>query len=125
MPDGTPVPEAVVSIVEDLEEVQASLAEAFRLDDEGVPFAYKKAVTSAMRRLAPIGLATTMLWSANIRTLRHVIEMRTSRHAEQEVRLIFDQLADIMVEEAPSLFADYKREYVDGSYEWTSNSPKV
>src|SRR5687768_17835263 len=50
-----PVRDRVVSIVEQLEEVQASLAAEHGLDDEGVPFAVKKEVTSALRRLAPIG----------------------------------------------------------------------
>jgi len=37
----------------------------------------------------------------NLRTLRHVIEMRTDPGAEEELRLIFGQLGEIMVEEAP------------------------
>lgn len=125
MPDGGSVEEAVVSMVEQLEEMQGQLAKAFKLDDDGVPFEYKKAVTSAMRRIAPIGLATSMVWSANVRTLRHVLEMRTSRHAEEEIRLIFDQVGRIMQEEAPFLFADYNIEEVNGYNEWTTESGKV
>ena len=43
-----------------------------------MPFHVKKEVTSALRRLAPIGLSTDIIWTANARTLRHVIEMRTA-----------------------------------------------
>lgn len=125
MPDGSTVNDTVVSVVEQLESLQVELGKAFKLDDEGVPFAYKKAVTSAMRRLAPIGLSTTMLWSANVRTLRHTIEMRTSRHAEQEVRLVFNDVANLMQKEAPSLFGDYKKVMYDGAYEWVPRSRKV
>src|SRR5690349_12191505 len=53
-----PIREQVVSLVEQLEEFQVSAADALGLDDEGVPFAVKKEVTSALRRLAPIGLST-------------------------------------------------------------------
>src|SRR3989344_900466 len=61
-----------------LEARQLLLAEHFHLDDDGVDFHYKKQMTSAMRRIAPIGLATTIGWTANVRTLRWVIENRTS-----------------------------------------------
>lgn len=125
MPGGGTAEEAIISMVEKLETLQGDLAKAFRLDDDGVPFEYKKAVTSAMRRIAPIGLATSMVWSANVRTLRHVLEMRTSRHAEEEIRLVFDQVGQIMQTEAPFLFADYKVEEVNGYNEWTTESGKV
>jgi thymidylate synthase (FAD) len=112
----------VVSLVESLEEFQGYAAEAFGLDDEGVPFHYKKEVTSAMRRVAPIGLATTLVWTANVRTLRHVIEMRTAPGAEEEIRVVFDSVAKHMQNEAPLLFADYTRND-DGS--WTTPNGKV
>ncbi|HEX8204735.1 MAG TPA: FAD-dependent thymidylate synthase [Solirubrobacteraceae bacterium] len=104
-----PVRDQVVSIVEQLEEVQASLAAELGLDDEGVPFAVKKEVTSALRRLAPIGLSTDIVWTANARTLRHVIEMRTAAGAEEELRLVFDLVAQLMLREAPGLFQDFAR----------------
>jgi thymidylate synthase ThyX len=63
-----------------------------------VPF---KEVTSALRRLAPLGLSTDIIWSANVRTLRHVIEMRTAEGAEEELRSVFDQVARVMLREAP------------------------
>lgn len=104
-----PVRDQVISLVEQLEEFQLSAAEQLGLDDEGVPFAVKKEVTSALRRLAPIGLSTDILWTANVRTLRHVIEMRTAPGAEEELRLVFDQVARVMQTEAPNLFQDFSR----------------
>src|SRR5687768_13933568 len=62
-----PVREQVVSIIEQLEEFQVNAAEALGLDEEGVPFAVKKEVTSALRRLAPLGLSTDIIWTANVR----------------------------------------------------------
>src|SRR4029077_14320607 len=61
-----PLRERVLSTVEQLEEFQVSAAAALRLDDEGVPFHVKKEVASAMRRLAPIGLSTDIIWTANV-----------------------------------------------------------
>ncbi len=104
-----PVREQVLSIVEQLEEFQVNAAEQLGIDEEGVPFHVKKEVTSALRRLAPIGLSTDILWTANARTLRHVIEMRTAEGAEEELRLVFDTIARIMQAEAPGLFQDFTR----------------
>jgi thymidylate synthase (FAD) len=114
-----PVRDQVISLVETLEEFQVSAAEALGLDEEGVPFSVKKEITSALRRLAPIGLSTDILWTANVRTLRHVIEMRTAPGAEEELRLVFDQVARTMLAEAPHLFQDFLR-HDDGSWvpEW-------
>ena len=99
----------VLAIVEQLEEFQREAAQTLQLDDEGVPFHVKKEVTSALRRLAPIGLSTDIIWSANLRTLRHVIEMRTAEGAEEELRSVFDEVAKVMTREAPLIFADFER----------------
>lgn len=117
-----PVREEVLNLVEQLEDFQVSAADKLGLDDDGVPFAVKKEVTSALRRLAPIGLSTDILWTANVRTLRHVIEMRTAEGAEEELRLVFDEVAQAMCREAPSLFQDFQR-MDDGS--WVPEHRKV
>lgn len=97
-----------------MEDFQMWAAQHLGLDDEGRTFAYKKKMTSFMRRFAPEGLATGLVWSANVRTLRHVIESRTAEGAEEEIRLVFDLLGRLMVEEAPALFGDYR--VVDGAW---------
>jgi thymidylate synthase (FAD) len=117
-----PVREQVLQIVEQLEEFQVSAAAELGIDAEGVPFHVKKEVTSALRRLAPIGLSTDIVWTANARTLRHVIEMRTAEGAEEELRLVFDEIARIMQTEAPNLFQDFARQD-DGS--WVPQHRKV
>ncbi len=104
-----PVRERVLSIVEQLEEFQVDAAAELGLDEQGVPFHVKKEVTSALRRLAPLGLSTDIVWSANVRTLRHVIELRTAEGAEEELRFVFDKIAAIMQAEAPRLFQDFAR----------------
>jgi thymidylate synthase (FAD) len=117
-----PVRDQVISIVEQLEEFQVSAAGELGIDDEGVPFHAKKEVTSALRRLAPIGLSTDIVWTANVRTLRHVIEMRTAEGAEEELRLVFDRVARVMQAEAPGLFQDFAVQ-PDGS--WLPSYRKV
>jgi thymidylate synthase (FAD) len=117
-----PLREQVVSVVEQLEELQASAAQALGLDEEGVPFAVKKEVTSALRRLAPLGLSTDIVWTANVRTLRHVIEMRTAPSAEEELRLVFGMVAELMTGEAPGLFQDFRR---DTGGAWVPEHRKV
>jgi thymidylate synthase (FAD) len=117
-----PIREQVVTLVEQLEEFQVGAAEALGLDEEGVPFAVKKEITSALRRLAPIGLSTDIIWTANLRTLRHVIEMRTAPGAEEELRAVFNDVAETMCRESPGLFQDFSRTD-DGS--WVPSHHKV
>ena len=117
-----PIRDQVVTLVEQLQEFQASAADTLGLDEDGLPFEAKKEVTSALRRLAPIGLSTDILWTANVRTLRHVIEMRTAQGAEEELRLIFDMVARVMRKEAPGLFQDFEPRD-DGS--WVPQHRKV
>ena len=121
-PSLEPLRERVLAIVEQLEEFQVSAARQLGVDAEGVPFHVKKEVTSALRRLAPIGLSTDIIWTANVRTLRHVIEMRTDQGAEEELRLVFDKVALLMQEQAPGLFQDFSRRD-DGS--WVPEHHKV
>jgi thymidylate synthase (FAD) len=102
------------ALLDQMEEFQRWMAEHFRLDDDGVPFHEKKEKTSFMRRLAPDGVATGIVWTANIRTLRHTIEARTDPGAEEEIRLVFGRIGEIMRAEAPALFADY--EVRDGAW---------
>lgn len=103
-----PMAPRILSIVETLEEFQRDAAEEFGLDETGTPFAYKKEVTSALRRLAPIGLSTNIGWSANVRTLRFVIQKRTEAAAEEEIRYVFGEVCKMMMEACPMLFGDFK-----------------
>lgn len=91
----------------DLGELQIELAKVFNLDNVKVPFSTKKELTSAMRRVAPLGLATSIGWTVNHRTLRHVLELRTSKHAEEEIRLVFSKVGHICKEKWPAIYADF------------------
>ncbi len=98
---------------EQLEALQRTLAEAYDIENEK-KFSVKKKLTSAFRRMAPIGLATTIGWSCNFRALRHVIEMRTDPHAEEEIRFLFAEVYKLTKARYPNLLGDYEVEEVDG-----------
>ena len=102
------------ALLTEMEGFQQWMASHFRLDDDGVPFHEKKHKTSFMRRFAPDGVATGLVWTANIRALRHTIEMRTDPGAEEEIRLVFGKIGKIMRAEAPALFGDYQ--VTDGAW---------
>jgi thymidylate synthase (FAD) len=110
------------ALLTEMEAFQGWMSDHFGLDDEGVAFHEKKHKTSFMRRLAPDGVATGLVWTANIRALRHTIEMRTDAGAEEEIRLVFGKIGAIMREEAPALFGDYQ---VSGEGAWVPGWRKV
>jgi thymidylate synthase (FAD) len=102
-----------------LEKVQQQLAEIYAID--GIKsFHKKKTLTSAFRRVAPLGLATAIVWTMNMRAARHIIQLRTSRHAEEEIRIVFDKVAIILKEKYPLMFQDFSSNEVEGIGEWTS-----
>ncbi len=91
----------------------------------GMKFSEKKIITSALRRVAPIGLATNIGWTANFRTLRHVLEMRTEPSAEEEIRLVFSQVGDILTSRYPFIFGDYTRHFIDDYWHYQTKNRKV
>lgn len=99
--------------LDQLEEVQRTLAKLYEVDGEK-SFDRKKKLTSAFRRVAPVGVATTIGWSCNFRTLRHVIERRTDPAAEEEIRIVFARVYELVKDRYPNMFADYTVEMADG-----------
>lgn len=95
----------------------------YNLDE--MKFSDKKKMTSTLRRLLPQGMTTNIGWTVNFRQLRNVIEQRTSRHAEEEIRQVFQEVAFLMMDKFPNVFFDYKKELVDGIYEFTTDYRKV
>lgn len=105
-----------------LSTIKAKVAEwrtALRLDEPGTSFSVKKRLTSALRRIMPNGATNEIGWSCNVRSLRHMIEMRTSRHAEWEIRTVFNEVAEIVENTWPLMLYGGTKESVDGQVEWT------
>ena len=69
-------------------------------------FNEKKRLTSLARRVMPMSTLTTLSWGCNSRQLRHIIQLRTSSHAESEIRELFTKVRDLMVSKYPVLFSD-------------------
>lgn len=99
--------------------------EAVFADQLMVDFAVKKKLTSAFRRIVGNGAANHIIATFNHRTLRHLIEVRTSRHAEEEIRLAFNEVFRLVHTRFPALYADARVENVDGYDEVTFATSKV
>lgn len=79
----------------------------------------KKKITSALRRLLPNGQSNEMGFSVNLRSIRHLMQLRTSRHAEWEIRYVFNQIYNLLNAKYPLLFYGASISYVDGLLEIT------
>lgn len=117
--------EVFIDLIEKSEEAQAKLAKIFDIENLK-SFSQKKVLTSAFRRIAPDGLATGIVLTFNMRALRHVIAMRTSVHAEVEIRKVFNKVFDIAIQEWPFIFQDFKKiDTGDGLFECVPEFAKV
>ncbi len=113
-------------MVERLEEFQRWLAAHYEIETSK-DFARKKKLTSAFRRFAPIGLATGIVLTTNMRSLRWLIEQRTAESAEVEIRLVFNQIGRIASKRWPLVFQDFEaRDTGDGEIKaWIPRNHKV
>lgn len=105
----------------EMEENIAELVEITGIEDM-TDFGLKKRLTSAFRRIIGNGQANHLVMTANHRAWRHVIEMRTSVHAEEEIRYIMADVAGQLKERFPTIYADMT-ENADG--EWVFAHSKV
>ena len=107
--------------VREMEENVAELVEITGIEDM-TDFGMKKRLTSAFRRLIGNGQANHLVMTANHRAWRHIIEMRTSVHAEEEIRYIMADVAEQLKERFPTIYGDMT-ENADG--EWVFAHSKV
>lgn len=107
--------------IQKMEELQKELANTYQIN-EITDFHRKKQLTSAFRRGAPMGLATSILVSGNIRAWRHIITMRTSEAAEEEIRLVIGKVAKILKKHYPHAFQDMS---LNDKGEWVFENEKV
>jgi thymidylate synthase (FAD) len=101
-----------VRTFETLEGAQVEMSNLLNLDNLK-NFKTKKMLTSAMRRLAPIGLATMIGYSGNHRSIRWAIQQRTDAAAEEEIRMVFGEVYDEQLRRYPNLYQDAKVVMVD------------
>jgi thymidylate synthase (FAD) len=82
---------------------------ALESTDKG-SFKKKKILTSMMRRIIPMGVATGGVWSFNLRSLRHIFTMRCSSAAEEEIMYVACLLLEKMIETEPVFFKDFYKD---------------
>ncbi len=112
-------------VIEKCEWGQKELAKIFDIDNVK-SFHTKKQLTSAFRRVAPIGLATGLAMTFNLRSLRWVIQMRTAESAEVEIRKIFCEVFNLVKEKWSFLFQDFEiTDTNDGLFEAKPVNQKV
>lgn len=86
----------------------------------------RKRVQQAARSVLPNEAETVMVFTANVRALRHIIEMRTDAHAEIEIRDLFLRVFLCVAEVEPLLFDDYTlTEQPDGTWSASTDWRKV
>lgn len=85
-------------------------------------FSEKKNITSMMRRIIGMGVATGGVWSGNMRALRHVMTMRCEPAAEEEILHVFSRIVVMMKEKEPLLVGDFEKD--DKGY-WRPKYKKV
>ena len=105
------------SVIDFLENTQKELADIFDIHDSS-DFTEKKHLTSMFRRLAPIGLGTSIMVTGNLRAWRHIIGMRTSPAAEEEIRIVAGQIADLCKREYPNIFQDMEFDPASGTWQF-------
>lgn len=97
-----------------MQQMEDSVAELARITDiDNQDFATKKRLTSAFRRLIGNGQSNHIVVTANHRSWRHMIEMRTSPHAEEEIRIVFADISRQLRAKFPAIYADAKVYEVD------------
>lgn len=104
-------------------QMEDNLAELVRITgiDTMTNFDLKKRLTSAFRRILGNGQSNHIVMTGNHRAWRHIIEVRTSVHAEEEIRVIMGDVAQQLKSRFPTLYADM--EYSNG--EWVFANSKV
>lgn len=107
--------------VREMEENVAELVEITGIEDM-TDFGLKKRLTSAFRRLIGNGQANHLVMTANHRAWRHIIEMRTSVHAEEEIREIMGDVAKQLKNKFPTIYGDMSLNNVG---EWVFAHSKV
>jgi len=86
----------------------------------------RKKVQQTARSLLPNETEAPMVFTGNVRALRHIIEMRADEHAESEIRNLAVRLFLCLFAVDPILFGDYRLESLpDGTHKVTTKYRKA
>ena len=86
----------------------------------------RKKVQQTSRSLLPNETEAPMMFTGNVRALRHIVEMRADEHAESEIRTLAVRLFLCLVRTDPILFGDYQLQSLpDGTHKVTTKYRKA
>jgi flavin-dependent thymidylate synthase len=86
----------------------------------------RKKVQQTARSLLPNETEAPMVFTGNVRALRHIVEMRADAHAESEIRNLAVRIFLCLVTTDPILFGDYSiGELPDGTFTVTTEYRKA
>ena len=86
----------------------------------------RKKVQQTARSLLPNETEAPMVFTGNVRALRHIIEMRADAHAESEIRALALRLFLCLHRSDPILFGDYELSALpDGTYKVATEHRKA
>ena len=86
----------------------------------------RKKVQQTARSLLPNETEAPMVFTGNVRALRHITEMRADAHAESEIRSLALRIFLCLRTADPILFGDYELgELPDGTYTVTTRNRKA
>ncbi len=117
-----------VEAVQRSHEAYCKLSEALlaKFENEPDKTLRRKRAREAARSILPNATETKIFVTANARALRHFIEMRSSEHAEVEIRKVAARILHLLQQDAPNLFGDYETtKLADGTETARTEHPKV
>jgi flavin-dependent thymidylate synthase len=86
----------------------------------------RKKVQQTARSLLPNETEAPMVFTGNVRALRHIVEMRADAHAESEIRNLAVRIFLCLRQSDPILFGDYRiGELPDGTFTVTTEHRKA
>ena len=67
------------------------------------------------RSVLPQSLATTVFIHVNVRELRHILSLRLDKHAQKDIRVLMEDLLELVYGIYPVFFGDIYKEYGERS----------
>ena len=74
----------------------------------------RRSIRTVARSVLPEATETRIIFSANARALRYFLRIRGGIVGDEEMRLVAAAVLDVMMKEAPTVFADFETIEVGG-----------
>ena len=88
-------------------EMEAVIAAAYEYCEHAYKFLLSLgAKPEQARSVLPNGTKTEFVWSANLREIRHFIKLRTSAGAQTDIKMLANQLINIMLDSGLGIFVE-------------------